>query len=135
MLMHRRVLLLGTLLAGLYSATAWADAAISGQWRTDLGHDVLINMDILADGHWFSQTIQNDKVVAEMAGTYVQTPTDDANGTIVFTPVKAKVTAEHGEAKVETDTYALTDDGKTLTLTIQGQEKEPMKFTNTTKED
>jgi hypothetical protein len=126
--MNMRRLLLTAALA-LYPMLALADEHIAGQWRADLGHGVLINMDVLADGHWFSQTIQNDKVVAELAGTYEQAPTNDTSGKIVFTPLKSKVTKEHGAAKVEDDTYALTDDGKTLLLTSA---KETMKFRNTT---
>src|SRR3954452_1348657 len=78
-----RALILAGLLAAFSPAVAIADESISGQWRTDLNHGVLINMDVLADGHWVSQTIQDDKVVAEMAGTYQQTATDDSNGKIV----------------------------------------------------
>jgi hypothetical protein len=108
---------------------ALGDETISGQWSADQGHGVLINMDVLADGHWFSETIQDNKVVAELAGTYEQTPTDDASGNIVFTPLKSKVTQEHGTAKVETDTYKLSDGHKTLTLTSGS---ETMIFHNTT---
>ena len=129
----RRLLLVAAVAIG--SVAAWsptlalADEAISGQWRADQGHGVLINMDVLADGHWFSQTIQGDKVVAELAGTYEQTPKDDASGKIVFTPLKSKVTEEHGAAKVETDNYKLMNGGKTLTLTTG---KQTMTFHNTT---
>ena len=123
----RRLLLTAAL--AIYPMLALADEHIAGQWRADLGHRVLINMDVLADGHWVSQTIQDDKVVAELAGTYEQTPTNDTSGKIVFTPLKSKVTAEHGAAKVEEDTYTLSDDGKTLILTSG---KETMRFHNTT---
>lgn len=123
----RRLLL--TVALALYPMLALADEHIAGQWRADLGHGVLINMDVLADGHWVSQTIQNDNVVAELAGTYEQTPTNDTSGRIVFTPLKSKVTKEHGAAKVEDDTYTLTGDGKTLLLTSG---KEIMRFHNTT---
>jgi hypothetical protein len=126
--MNMRRLLLTAALA-LYPMLALANEHIAGQWRADLGHGVLINMDVLADGHWFSQTIQNDKVGAEVAGTCEQTPTHDTSGKIVFTPLKSKVTAEHGGAKVEDDTYTLTDEGKTLILTSG---KETMRFHNTT---
>jgi hypothetical protein len=126
--MNMRRLLLTAALA-LYPMLALADEHIAGQWRADLGHRVLINMDVLADGHWVSQTIQDDKVVAELAGTYEQAPTNDTSGKIVFTPLKSKVTAEHGAAKVEEDTYTLSDDGKTLILTSG---KETMRFHNTT---
>lgn len=100
-------------------ALAVADEAISGQWRADLGHDVIIVMDVLVDGHWASQTVQGDKVVAELAGTYEQTAKDATSGTIVWTPVKAKTTAEHGAATVETDDYTLQNDGQTLKLVTQ----------------
>jgi hypothetical protein len=126
--MNMRRLLLTAALA-LYPMLALADEHIAGQWRADLGHRVLINMDVLADGHWVSQTIQDDKVVAELAGTYQQAPTDDTSGKIVFTPLKSEVTAEHGAAKVEDDTYRLIDNGKTLILTSG---KETIRFHNTT---
>src|ERR1700712_2679360 len=113
--MNMRRLLLTAALA-LYPMLALADEHIAGQWRADLGHGVIINMDVLADGHWFSQTIQNDQVVGEFAGTYEQTPTDATSGKVVFTPLKSKVTAEHGAAKVETDTYVITDGGKVATI-------------------
>ncbi len=119
-----------SILMALSPAIAFADESISGQWRTDVGHGVMINMDVLADGHWFSQTIQDDKVVAEMAGTYAQTATDDANGKIVWTPLKSKTTAEHGAAKVETDVYTLQDGGRVLKLTTSTNET--MEFHNTT---
>ena len=45
---------------------AKADESISGQWRANPGHNVIIVMDVLADGYWASQTVQDDKVVAEM---------------------------------------------------------------------
>src|ERR1700712_4889622 len=113
--MDMRAIMFAILLA-LSPAIAFADESISGQGRADIGHGVLINMDVLADGHWFSQTIQDDKVVGEFAGTYEQTPTDATSGQVVFTPLKSKVTAEHGAAKVETDTYVITDGGKVATI-------------------
>lgn len=122
----------GLIVAGLLALvplSAMADESISGQWQSDMNHGVVINMDVLADGHWFSETIQDNKVVAELAGTYQQTAKDDANGTIVFTPLKSKVTAEHGDAKVESDTYQIVDGGKTLKLTTDNQ---TMVFRNTT---
>lgn len=97
-------------------ALAAADEHISGQWRADLGHNVVIVMDVLADGHWASQTVQDNKVVAEMAGTYEQKPTNATSGSIVFTPVKSKVSQEHGAATVETDRYTLQNGGQVLRL-------------------
>ncbi len=73
-------------------------------------------MDVLSDGHWASETVQDDKVVAEMAGTYEQKPTNRTSGSIVFTPVKSKVSQEHGAATVETDQYTLESGGKVLRL-------------------
>ena len=104
---------------------AMADESIAGQWEANPGHGVHIVMDILVDGHWFSETVQNDKVVAQMAGTYDQTKTSDAAGKLVFTPVNAKTTEEHGAAKVEEDEYTLSKNGKVLRLVTAG---EPMDF-------
>lgn len=95
---------------------AMADQSISGQWQANLGHSVVVAMDVLADGHWTSQTVQNRKVVAEMAGTYDQKPESPSSGTLVFTPVKSRTTAEHGAAQVETDKYTLEKGGKVLRL-------------------
>jgi hypothetical protein len=115
----RRLLLTAAL--ALYPMLAVADESISGQWRADVGHGVLISMDVLADGHWFSQTVQNNTVVAEMAGTYDQTKTDKAGGKLVFTPVNSKTSADHGAAKVEEDTYTLSGGGKIMKLTTNGE--------------
>jgi hypothetical protein len=68
-------------------------------------------------------------VVAELAGTYEQTPTNDTSGKIVFTPLRSKVTKEHGAAKVEADTYVITDGGKVATISTGTQ---TMVFHNTT---
>jgi hypothetical protein len=113
------------LIAGLAMTPtlARADEHVAGQWRSDLGHGVVINMDILLDGHWTSQTIQDDKVVAEYAGTYTQTPKNDTHGKIVLTPFKSHViSGNHHEAKVETDNYVITDNGKVATFT-SGKDK------------
>jgi hypothetical protein len=98
---------------------ATADEAISGQWRADLGHNVIIVMDVLVDNHWASETVQDDKVVAQFAGTYQQTAKSPTTGSIVWTPVNSKVAQEHGAAQVETDDYTLGDGGQTLALVTQ----------------
>lgn len=103
---------------------AMADESISGQWKANPGRGVLIVMDILVDGHWSSQTVQNNKVVAEMAGTYDQTRTSDAAGKLVFKPVTSQTSAEHGAAKVEEDEYTLTKGGKVLRLVSGGDATE-----------
>jgi hypothetical protein len=119
-----RCLLLFAAALAMCPTLAMADASIAGQWRANQGHGVLIVMDILVDGHWFSQTVQNDRVVGEMAGTYDQTKTTDASGKLVFTPVTSKTSAEHGAAKVEEDTYTLSQNGKVLHLVTGGEAME-----------
>ncbi len=123
--MHRRVLLASAVIA-FTPMLARADESISGQWQANLGHNVIIAMDVLADGHWTSQTVQSDKVVAEMAGTYDQKKTNATTGTLVFTPVKAKTTTEHGPAEVEHDRYTIEQGGKVLRL-VSGK-KDVMMF-------
>ena len=106
-------------LAAVFTLTpmlTWADESISGQWHANLGHNVIISMDVIADGHWSSETVQDKKVVAQIAGTYQQKKDGDTSGTIVFTPVESKTTAEHGQAKVETDKYTLENNGAVLRL-------------------
>lgn len=97
---------------------AQADETIAGQWQANLSHNVIIAMDVLADGHWASQTVQDNKVVAEMAGTYEQTRENATAGTLVFTPIKSKTSEEHGKASVERDRYSLQQNGRVLHLTV-----------------
>jgi hypothetical protein len=109
---------------------AMADQSISGEWQARPGHGVIIVMDILVDGHWSSQTVQDNKVVAEMAGTYDQTKASDTAGKLVFRPVTSKTSAEHGAAQVEEDDYTLTKGGKVLRLVTGGEatdfQKQPL---------
>jgi hypothetical protein len=112
--MYRRALLIAVI--AFSPMRAMADENIAGQWQATLEHNVIIAMDVLADGYWTSQTVQKDKVVAEMAGSYEQKPASATTGTLVFTPVKSKTTEEHGEAQVEEDTYTLERGGKVLRL-------------------
>jgi hypothetical protein len=100
---------------------AMADQSISGQWQANLGHNVIIAMDVLVDGHWSSQTVQNNKVVAEIAGTYEQTKKTDTTGKLVFKPVTSKTTEAHGAAQVEEDDYTLQDQGNILRLATGGE--------------
>lgn len=118
----RRLLLAAALT--MVPMLAMADESIAGQWQANQGHGVLIVMDILVDGHWFSQTVQGNKVVAELTGTYDQTKTNATSGELVFTPVTSKTTAEHGAAKVEDDKYTLSKDGKVLRLVTAGETME-----------
>lgn len=114
--MNRRLTLVAAASILFAPTMALADASIAGQWQADLNNKVSIVMDVLADGHWTSKTVQNNKVVAEMAGTYEQKKTNSKSGTLVFTPVKSKVSQEHGAAQVETDKYSLQQGGQVLRL-------------------
>jgi hypothetical protein len=115
----RRLLLAAAL--AVCPMLAMADESISGQWQAREGHGVIIVMDILVDGHWASETVQDNRVVAELAGTYEQTKTTETSGKLVFTPVTSKTSAAHGAAKVEEDQYTLTGNGKVLRL-VTGNE-------------
>ena len=112
--MYRRALLAAVI--ALAPMAAMADESISGQWQAHLSQNVIIAMDVLADNLWTSQTVQSDKVVAELAGSYEQKKASATTGTLVFTPVKSKTTEEHGAAVVEEDKYTLEQGGKTLRL-------------------
>jgi hypothetical protein len=118
-----RRLLFAAVLATL-PISAMADQTIAGQWQGNPGHGVLIMMDILVDGHWSSETVQNNKVVATMAGTYDQTRTTDTTGKLVFRPITSKTSAEHGAAQIEEDDYTLTNGGKVLRLVSGGDTTE-----------
>jgi hypothetical protein len=112
--MYRRALLVAAI--AFTPMIAMADENIAGQWQATLDHNVIIAMDVLANGLWTSQTVEKDKVVAEMAGSYEQKPASATTGSLVFTPVKSKTTEEHGDAQVEEDKYALEQGGKVLRL-------------------
>jgi hypothetical protein len=119
--MHCRILLAAAV--ALMPALAMADESIAGQWQADLGHGALISMDVLADGYWTSQTIEKNKVVATMAGTYRQTKQNPTSGTLVFTPTpsKSKASRQHGAPQVETDRYTLQNDGSVLRLVTRNE--------------
>ena len=112
--MYRRMLLAATV--AFVPTLAMADESISGQWQAHLPDNVIIAMDVLADGYWTSETVHNDEVVAQMAGSYTQEKTNSKSGTLVFTPVKSKVSKEHGAAQLETDKYSLEKGGTVLRL-------------------
>jgi len=117
--MYRRALLLAAT-AAFVPSLAEADESISGQWQAHLPDNVIVAMDVLGDGSWTSENVQNNKVVAQMAGTYEQKKINAKSGTLVFTPVKSKVSEEHGAAKVETDKYSLENRGTELHLVSSG---------------
>ncbi len=114
-----RALVIAGLLAATLGTAAFADESVAGNWNADLGSGVTIKMNVGADGSWSSQTLQQDKVVRQMKGTYKQMPAKDgAAGTLVFTPTQASVSK--GKVQVETDKYELAGDGKLLKLTSDG---------------
>lgn len=116
--MYRRILCASALLIAFAHAPARADESIAGQWEADLGQGKSISMTILADGHWLSESIENNLKVGQMAGSYKQTRRNDTSGTLVFTPdlSKTHVNRAHGAPRVETDQYTLADNGRTLRL-------------------
>ena len=114
-----RALLLAAVFSITAGAMALADDNVSGAWRMDLGSDVVINMNVKPDGAWSSETLQKNKVVRQMQGTYKQKPATDGTGTLVFTPTQSKVQGGK-KAQVETDKYELGSDGKQLKLTSGG---------------
>ncbi len=104
----------------LFTATtvALADASVAGDWRAELGSNVVITMNVTPDGNWSSETQQNNKVVRQMKGIYRQTQVSDTKGTLVFTPTEAQV--KRGKVVTETDRYQLSDNGDQLSLTANG---------------
>jgi len=116
--MYRRAFWAAALVIGLTPIIARADDSIAGQWDADLGKGMLISMTILADGYWLSENVQNGQKVGQMAGSYEQKKVNDTTGTLIFTPDAAKthVSAAHGAARVETDTYTLAQGGQLLRL-------------------
>jgi hypothetical protein len=124
-----RRLLLAAIMA-ISPTLAFADDSIAGQWQAKPGKGVIIVMDVLLDGHWASETVQNDMVVAQMAGTYQQTKTSPTTGKLVFTPITAKTSDAHGPAVVEEDQYTLSKNGTLLRLVSRGDvtdfQKQPL---------
>ena len=108
---------------------AFADKSVEGNWKADLGqHDgkkISIIMSVAADGQWASKTMQGDKPIAAMSGTYTQTSETPTKGKLVFTPDEADTKAGHPRADIETDEYKLADGVLTLTATTGG---DPMVF-------
>ena len=113
-----RALFFAALFAVSISMAAVADESVSGSWRANLGSGVIINMNVTADGGWSSETLQRNRVVRQMKGTYKQMPSNDGMGTIVFTPTQAAV--QGGNVEPETDQYEMAQNGKQLKLTSGG---------------
>ncbi len=113
-----RAFVTAALFAVTLGTAASADETVAGNWNADLGSGITIKMNVSADGSWSSETLQQDKIVRQMKGTYKQMPSKDGAGTLVFMPTQAMVSK--GKVKVETDTYELAGDGKLLKLSSEG---------------
>src|SRR5689334_2934476 len=67
----RSILLAFSLLVAVCSV-ALADPIVAGDWRADLGQGVRIDMNVTPDGNWSSETIEGNRLVRKMRGTYQQ---------------------------------------------------------------
>jgi hypothetical protein len=95
-----------------------ADASVAGNWHANLDGGVSIDMQVAPDGAWSSRTLQRNKVVRQMRGTYSQDKSGGEAGTLVFTP--GRYTSKNGPVQTETDTYELSDNGRQMKLTSEG---------------
>ena len=113
-----RIPVMAALFSVAVSTAALADASVAGKWHAAMGSGVSIDMTVSPDGAWSSKTLQHNKVVRQMKGTYTQTPASNETGTIVFTPKQASV--KEGSVQTETDQYELANNGQQLKLTSEG---------------
>ncbi len=113
-----RALFFAALFSMTIGAAAVADENVSGKWRANVGGGVIINMNVTADGEWSSETLQRNRVVRQMKGTYKQTPSNEGSGTIVFTPTQSSV--KSGEVEPENDQYEMANKGRQMKLTSDG---------------
>jgi len=113
-----RTLILAALLSVTLSVAAMADATVAGDWHADLGSGVAINMNVKPEGGWSSETLQNNKVIRQIQGTYKQTSSKNGTGTLVFVPTEAS--SESGKVEIETDHYQMADNGNQMKLTSGG---------------
>ncbi|MFL5289467.1 MAG: hypothetical protein ACJ8AW_53055 [Rhodopila sp.] len=113
-----RIPVLAALFSIAMTIAALADSSVAGNWHAKLDGGVSIDMTVSPDGAWSSRTLQRNKVVRQMKGTYTQTPADNGTGTIVFTPTQVSV--KNGPVQTETDQYELVDNGRRLKLTSEG---------------
>ncbi len=114
-----RTILLATLLS-LSTVVALADSNVAGDWKSNEGSGVTIDMRVTPDGRWTSETLQGKNVVRRMSGSYTQTPPPSGNGTgeMVFTPTSTQGGSQ--DATVEKDSYRLSRNGRELRLTSGG---------------
>jgi Caspase domain len=97
---------------------ALANAKLVGNWHTSLNDDVSVNMKILPNRAWSSETLRQNNVIRQAKGIYTQTPAGNGIGTIVFTPTQ--VSSKSGSVQTETDQYELSNNGRQLKLTSAG---------------
>ncbi len=97
----------------------FADESVAGHWKTDLGGNVTMDMNVTPDGKWNSETHQGDQMVRRMAGTYTQKqPSGNKPGELVFKPTSAS--GGNRRAATERDHYTLANNGEELRLTSGG---------------
>ena len=112
-----RPIICAGLLSVVVTGTAMANTDVAGEWRDELGHGFSIERNLTPDGHWSSEVRQQSQILHEIEGTYKQEVSGKGQGTIVFTPTEA---AGGVIAKTETDHYRLTQNGRQLRLTSEG---------------
>lgn len=107
------------IMAALFSLSttlAFADASVAGHWKTNAGSGVTIDMRVMPDGKWNSETRQGNNAVRRMSGSYTQTPpSGNGPGEMVFTPTSASTSSQN--AMTERDSYTLSQNGQELRLT------------------
>ncbi len=106
-------------LFSLATTIAFADASVAGHWKTDAGDGVTIDMHVMPNGKWNSETLQGNKIVRRMTGSYTQKqPSGNAAGEMVFTPTSAAAGTRN--VVTERDSYTLGENGQELRLTSEG---------------
>ncbi len=106
-------------LFSLATTAAFADASVAGHWKADAGDNVTIDMHVMPNGKWNSETRQGNQLVRRMAGTYTQKPpSGNGAGELVFKPTS--VSASNRKAMTERDSYTISDNGQELQLTSGG---------------
>ncbi len=106
-------------LLSLATTAAFADASVAGHWKANAGGNVTIDMQVMPDGKWNSETRQGNEMVRRMTGTYTQRPpSGNGTGEMVFTPTSAS--ASKKQVATERDSYTISQDGQELRLTSGG---------------
>ncbi|HJS88038.1 MAG TPA: hypothetical protein VJ779_21510 [Acetobacteraceae bacterium] len=114
-----RALIMAAAFSLATAAAALADQSVAGHWKADLGENVTMDMNVMPDGKWNSETHQGNQTVRRMTGTYTQKqPSGDKPGELVFKPTNAS--GGNRRAMTERDTYTLANNGQELRLTSGG---------------